>query len=354
MALRLTPPFLPVQKLTAAIFAVLVCPSVAEAQWTYVPSGTTAELRGMSVVDDRVVWASGARGTVVRTTDGGRTWVADSAADVGTLDLRSVHAFNDRRAIAASAGEAEKGLAHILATIDGRSWRSVWTTSETGAFLDAIGFWNGQRGIALSDPLDGAFLVLRTDDGGRGWRRIPAAALPPVLQGEAAFAASGSSIALAGDADVWVGTGGGGRARVMHSADAGRSWSVVDVPVHAEGAAAGIFSVAFHDARRGAVAGGDYTKPRLAANSVALTDDGGRTWRVAKSPPAAYLSGIAFAGDARRLVAVGLAGTFVSRDGGDSWMQTDTIAMNSVRCAGTRCFAAGPRGRVAFLDSIAP
>ena len=64
------------------------------------------------------------------------------------------------------------------------------------------------------------------------------------------------------------------------------------------------------------------------------------------------ISGVAYAGSAERVVAVGLAGTFVSRDGGDSWTQTDTVAMNSVRCAGTRCFAVGPRGRVAVLDSL--
>ena len=183
---------------------------------------------------------------------------------------------------------------------------------------------------------------------------LPATTLPPVLPGEAAFAASGSSIALVGNSHIWIGTGGGGRSRVMRSQDAGQSWSVVDAPVHAEGAAAGIFSVGFFDARRGVAVGGDYTKPRLAASSVALTSDGGATWRAAKAPPAAYLSGVAFACDTRRLVAVRLAGTFVSRDGGDSWTQTDTVAMNSVRCAARRCFAAGPRGRVAFLDSIAP
>lgn len=308
----------------------------------------------MSAVDERVVWASGARGTVVRSIDGGRTWSADTAPDFGMLDLRAIHAFNDRRAVAASAGEAEKGLARILATIDGRSWRSIWSTSEQGAFLDAIAFWDARAGIALSDPVGGAFLLLRTEDGGRGWSRVPASALPPVLAGEAAFAASGSSIALVGDSLLWIGTGGGGRSRVMYSADRGKTWGVVDVPVHAEGSAAGIFSIAFLDARRGVVAGGDYTKPRLAATSVALTGDGGRTWRPAAAPPAAYLSGIAFAGDASTLIAVGLAGTFVSRDGGDRWAQTDTVAMNSVRCAGRRCIAVGPRGRVAYLDSLAP
>ena len=324
----------------------------AHAQWTYGRSGTTAELRGLSAPSGSIAWASGARGTVVRSLDGGRTWIADSTADFATLDLRSIHAFGAQRALAASAGEAEKGLARILASIDGRTWRSVYSTSLTGAFLDAIAFWDARSGIALSDPVDGAFLVLRTDDGGRTWARIPVASLPPVLTGEAAFAASGSSIALAGDSLVWIGTGGGGRARVMRSADRGRSWSVVDVPVHGAGSAAGIFSIAFFDARRGIAAGGDYTKPRLAASSVALTVDGGATWRVAKAPPAAYLSGVAYAGAGDRVVAVGLAGTFVSRDGGDSWAQTDTVAMNSVRCAGQRCFAAGPRGRVAVMDSL--
>ena len=324
----------------------------ADAQWTYGRSGTTAELRGLSAPTDAVVWASGARGTVVRSLDAGRTWLADSATDFATLDLRSIHAFGPQRALAASAGEAEKGLAHVLATIDGRAWRAVFSTSVKGAFLDAIAFWDARSGIALSDPVDGAFLMLRTDDGGRTWARIPVAALPPVLAGEAAFAASGSSIALAGDSLIWIGTGGGGRARVMRSADRGRTWHVVDVPVHAEGSAAGIFSVSFFDTDRGIVAGGDYTKPRLAATSVALTTDGGLTWRAAKAPPAAYLSGIAYAGSPERVVAVGLAGTFVSRDGGDTWAHTDTLALNSVRCAGSRCFAAGPRGRVAVMDAV--
>lgn len=342
------------QTFKAGLLAMLLVAARADAQWSYGSSGTTAELRGLSAPSSLVAWASGTRGTVVRTLDGGRTWSSDSSADFGTLDLRSIHAFGAARAVAASAGDAEKGLARILATIDGRTWRQVYSTSMKGAFLDALAFWNAGSGIALSDPVDGAFLVLRSDDGGRIWTRVPAAGLPPVLAGEAAFAASGSSIALVGDSLVWIGTGGGSRARVMRSSDRGRTWTVVDAPVHAEGSAAGIFSIAFFDERHGVAAGGDYTKPRLAANSVALTADGGRTWRAAKAPPAAYLSGVAFAGSVDRLVAVGLAGTFVSRDGGDSWMQTDTVPMNSVRCAGQRCFAAGARGRVAVLDSLLP
>jgi photosystem II stability/assembly factor-like uncharacterized protein len=325
------------------------------AQWTYGTSGTSAELRGLSVVSSRVIWASGARGTVVRSLDGGRTWTADTVPGATTLDFRAVHAFHDSAAFIASAGEAEKGLAKIFATGDGgRHWNLAFETQQQGVFLDAVAFWDRRNGIALSDPVDGKFFILTTADRGRSWTRLPPDRLPAILPGEAAFAASGSSIALAGDSALWIGTGGGGKGRVMLSPDRGRTWRVVDTPVHADGPASGIFAVAFFDARRGVAVGGDYTKPTLAASSVALTHDGGRSWRVAKAPPAAYLSGVAYAGDPNHLIAVGLAGTFVSRDGGERWVQRDTIPMNAVRFSGGVAVAVGPRGRVARLDSLAP
>lgn len=322
------------------------------AQWTYVASPTTSELRGLSMAGQSVTWASGARGIVVRSVDGGRTWAADTVPGAAAFDLRAIHAMSDAVAYTASAGEAEKGLANIFATGDaGRHWNRLFTTAQQGVFLDAIAFWNAHDGIALSDPVDGAFVVLLTGDAGRTWTRIPAFRLPRNLPGEAAFAASGSSLVVRGSGDVWIGTGGNA-ARVFHSSDRGSTWRVATVPIFSRGAGAGVFSLAFFDAHRGIAAGGDYTQPRLAATSVALTFDGGRTWRAAESPPAAYLSGIAYAGTSRDLVAVGLAGTFVSRDGGDSWTQTDTIALNSVRFFGRTGIAVGPRGRIARTDGV--
>jgi photosystem II stability/assembly factor-like uncharacterized protein len=340
-----------VQKLT--VLAFLVMPTTGMAQWAYVAAGTNAELRGLSVVNDQVAWASGARGTVVRSVDSGRTWIADTVSGFTTLDFRSIHALNDGAAFIASAGEAEKGLARILATGDaGRHWNPSYSTDQKGVFLDAIAFWDSKNGIALSDPVDEHFFILVTSDGGGSWARVPPARLPRVLPGEAAFAASGSALVVHGTEDVWIGTGGAWRARVMHSADRGRTWAFTETPVHAGGGASGIFSLAFFDRVRGVAVGGDYTKPRLAAQSVALTYDGGRSWYPAKSPPAAYLSGVAYAGSAGLLAAVGLAGTFVSRDSGQSWTQTDTVAMNSVRFSGRSGFAVGPRGRIARTESI--
>jgi photosystem II stability/assembly factor-like uncharacterized protein len=331
--------------------AALLAAAPLPAQWAPQTSGTNAEFRGLSVVDARTVWASGTRGRVIHTTDGGATWRLDTLEGAGALDLRDVHAATAARVWAMSAGPAEQGQARIFSTSDGARWRTVFQTADSGVFLDALKFWDDRHGIALSDPVRGALFVLVTDDGGATWTRVPPAGTPPMLPGEGAFAASGTCLAVYGAGDAWIATGGAARARVFRSTDRGRTWRVTDTPVHAGIAAAGIFSVAFVDATHGVVVGGDYTKPRQPSDNVALSDDGGATWRLAKGPlPAGYMSAVAFVPrtGGRTLVAVGLAGTARSDDGGESWRMIDSLAYNSVAFA-TRDvgWAVGPRGRVA-------
>jgi photosystem II stability/assembly factor-like uncharacterized protein len=340
------------QYLLSAAIGALLAATAADAQWTPQSSGTDAEFRGLSVVNTNVVWASGTRGRVARTRDSGKTWVVDSVNTAGGLDLRAIHARNANVAWAMSAGEAERGLAKIFKTTDGgKNWTLQFTTSDTGVFLDALAFWDDQHGIAMSDPVKGKLFLLRTSDGGTTWTRVPPDALPPVLPGEAAFAASGTCIAVQGTSNVWIATGGAERARVFRSTDRGRTWSVSDTPIHAGSAAAGIFSIAFADGRRGVVVGGEYTKPKERFDNVAITTDGGQTWRVAKGPlPAGYMSAVAFLPGTRgqQLVAVGLAGTAKSADGGESWTMVDTTAYNSVAFANARDgWAVGPQGRIA-------
>ncbi|MBK6725044.1 MAG: hypothetical protein IPG58_17845 [Acidobacteria bacterium] len=45
----------------------------AFSQWAKQAVNTTASFRGLSVVNEKVVWASGTGGTVIQTIDGGRT-----------------------------------------------------------------------------------------------------------------------------------------------------------------------------------------------------------------------------------------------------------------------------------------
>lgn len=331
--------------------ALCLAAASARAQWLPQPSGTDAEFRGLVAVSPTVIWASGTRNRVVHSTDGGQTWKLDTIAAGSTLDLRAIFASSATVAWALSAGPAEQGQAQIFRTEDGARWSKQFETMQRGVFLDALAFWDDQHGIALSDPVGGQLFILATDDGGRTWARVAATGTTAVLPGEAAFAASGTCLTVQGTSNVWIGTGGGPRARVFRSSDRGRSWSVADTPIHAGNSAAGIFSIAFRDAQRGIAVGGEYSKPRQAFDNVAVTSDGGRTWRLARGPlPSGYMSAVAYVPDTggRSLVAVGLAGTATSNDGGESWSMVDTVAYNSVAFASRNDgWAAGPKGRIA-------
>lgn len=331
--------------------AFLLVPAAVQAQWISLASGTDAEFRGLVAVSPSVVWASGTRGRVARTTDGGKTWIVDTVAGAEKLDLRAIAARSATSAWASSAGPAEQGQARIYHTTDGAHWTQQFTTSDSGVFLDAMGFWDNRHGIAMSDPVGGKLYLLGTDDGGKTWSRIPTDAAPAVLPGEAAFAASGTCLIVRGTSTVYIATGGGATARVFRSTDRGHTWSVADTPVHAGNSASGIFSIAFSDDRHGVVVGGEYTKPKTPTDNVALTDDGGRTWRLAKGPlPQGYMSAVAYVPGTkgRTLVAVGLAGTARSDDAGESWTMIDSVAYNSVAFASRSAgWAAGPKGRIA-------
>ena len=318
------------------------------AQWNAQSSGTAVELRGLSVVSPSVAWASGQQGTVIRTIDGGRTWMAGTVAGAATLDLRAIAAISARTAFAMSIGDSSR----IFRTTDGgRTWSLQFVSTRKGSFLDAIRFWDARHGIAVSDPVDGKFLVVTTKDGGDTWQETPAAGMPPALPNEGAFAASGSCLVVHGPGDAWFVTGGALVARVFHSTDSGRHWTVSDSPIRAASASQGIFSVAFRDAMHGVIGGGDYSKAALGGRNVAVTHDGGRSWTVVDSAasPQGFRSAVEFVPGTRgrELVAVGINGTDRSHDGGLTWAATDSVPYNSVQFSGRTGFVVGPKGRTA-------
>ena len=46
----------------------------ANAQWQKQNVETDAGFRGLSVVNENIIWASGTGGTFIRTIDGGKNW----------------------------------------------------------------------------------------------------------------------------------------------------------------------------------------------------------------------------------------------------------------------------------------
>jgi photosystem II stability/assembly factor-like uncharacterized protein len=331
----------------------LLCASDAEAQWLAQESGTRVRLRGVSAVSREVAWASGDRGTYARTTDGGRTWRAGVVPGAEELDFRDVDAFDAETAYLLAIGPGDKS--RIYKTTDGgRTWAMQFRSARPNAFFDAMAFWDRDHGIAMSDPVDGKFLIIRTADGGRSWTEVSPAGMPPALEGEGGFAASGTCIAVWGRSHVWFGTGGPGGARVFRSSDGGRTWEASTTPLVA-GASAGVFSVAFTDARRGVVVGGDYAKEQEAGANVAVTNDGGKTWELAAGRrPNGYRSCVAVVrrGRTHALVAVGPNGADYSHDGGRTWVAHGAEGFHSASFARDATgWAVGEGGRIARATS---
>lgn len=325
------------------VAAMLVSNAACAQSWQSIPSGTGAELRGLSVVSDKVAWASGAKGTVLRTVDG-KQWQAMQVPEAGTIDFRDIQAFDADTAVVMGAGPG--AASRIYRTTDGgASWRLVLTNPVAEGFWDAMAFWDKDRGILFGDPVKGSFQVYTTGDGGRSWREVAAKGLD-AMPSEGAFAASGTCLTVAGSGDAWIATGGGATARVFHSSDRGKTWRPSSTPIPAGAAARGVFSVAFLDGKEGFAAGGDYKETRMAGTNGAYTVDAGASWTPVRVAPQGYLSVVVpVPGAPRALVAAGLAGSGYSRDAGRSWTELDSTPLNTVGFASPgQGWAVGPKG----------
>jgi photosystem II stability/assembly factor-like uncharacterized protein len=322
----------------------------ASLEWTTQASGVTARLRGVSAVSDRVVWASGTNGTVLRTEDGGATWQVRPVPGAGALDFRDIDAVDARTAFALSIGPGDQS--RIYWTGDaGATWTEQFVNADPKAFFDAMAFRDASNGIAFSDSADGQFVVLRTEDGGRRWVRVPGQALPPALPGEGAFAASGTNVAVHGRDHAWIGTGAASQARVLRSTDGGRTWTASVAPLDAS-STSGIFSIAFRDDVHGIVVGGDYQKEAVATDNAAVTGDGGVTW-TAVSGLGGFRSAVSYVpGRPSTVIAVGPTGTDLSTDGGRTWRPLEGPGYHavSVSPSGRVAWGVGEKGSIGALE----
>jgi photosystem II stability/assembly factor-like uncharacterized protein len=324
--------------------------------WIIQTSPVAERLRGVSAVSDSVAWASGNKGTIVRTTDGGATWARVAVPGVESLDFRDIEAFGAGTAYVLAIGPGD--ASRIYKTGDGgKTWALQFTNPEARAFYDAIAFWDERTGIAVGDPVDGRFTILRTADGGKTWTRVPPANIPEALAGDGAFAASGTCLTVYGDRHAWFATGGAARARVYRSTDQGLTWAVADTPIMAGNASSGVFSLAFADAEHGVAVGGDYRVERGTGDNLAFTIDGGRTWAFAgETRLRSFRSAVAYVpgSERSRLIAVGPGGTDTSVDGGRTWTPLGDEGFHALSIApgGRVAWAVGEQGRIARMRPV--
>jgi len=330
-----------------AVCIAALLTAVTYTWWNLLPTGVDANLRGVAVVVHRgstLIWATGSQGTILRSTDLGQTWTPAHIEGTEKLDFRGVATFDGETVYLMSSGEGEQSRIY-RSTDGGRTWELEYTDKRKNFFLDALVCADDTHCFALSDPIDGKFLLLATSDGTL-WKELPRDHMPPALPREGAFAASNSSLLLYGKNDLYFATGGAA-ARVFHSKDLGQTWSVGVTPVLSGNPSQGIFSIV----RAGdalVVVGGDYADPKRNEKNAAYSLDEGQTWQLAEELPKGYRSCVDTY-DAG-FVAVGPTGAETSRDG-IRWTHIDAPNLNAVTFISGKGFAAGAKGTVAqFVD----
>lgn len=317
--------------------------------WQETVVDASQNFRGLDAVDRHTAWVTGGSGSgkVYRTTDGGKTWDDVTPPDADGLLFRDVEARSATEAVVLTIGEGD--ASRIYRTTDGgTTWDATFVNDDPYAFYDCLAFYpDGRRGLALSDPVDGKFRILSTQDSGRSWSVLPSTGMPEA-PGEAGFAASGDCLVTAGRT-AYFGSGGSA-SRIYRSDDYGLTWTATDSKIPA-GEAAGVFALTFRTPHDGIAVGGDFTEAADGVDAVSITRDG-RTWQSAGDLTHLGEDVVHLPGRGHPLVVTGesgaVMGTSVSTDGGRSWTRVSDLGFHTLDC--TRdgsCWAAGGNGRVA-------
>lgn len=304
-----------------------------------------AGFRGLDTYGERIVWVSGTKGTVGRSTDRGQTWEWIGPKNFPEVDFRDIAVFGKDEAVIVSAGSP----ALILKTVDaGKNWEEVYHNEDPEIFLNGMDF-QGKHGFAIGDPIDGCFQLLESKDRGKTWADVSGSLLLFAEPGEVGFAASGSGLQLLGD-DLWVGSGGTFAAIFRRNEKKLLMYKML-TPILSGAASQGIFSLNFWDNLNGIVVGGDYLNDADNSHSVYMTNDGGENWIASEKPVGGYRSAVKYI-TKQKLVATGTSGTDISNDGGKNW---NTISKDSYNVlgksrSGKTIYLAGSNGQISVLD----
>jgi hypothetical protein len=353
---------------------LLTATLTTQAQWDIEESHTTASLRGIHNVGGGVAWASGTKGTVRRTEDGGYLWqTCTIPPGAENLDFRGIQAFDENTAIVMSSGPGDQS--RLYKTTDGcQTWKLLFTNPDKQGFWDALQLASDGAGFLLGDPVDSQFVLFHSGDAGVTWKRVTDAGLKS-FTGDGAFAASNGSFVLVGQ-KPYFGVGGwaGGHLyrqdSVCPTSNSGScpvKWSRHAVPVGIGPENAGVFSVAGRVVTDASglshwfliAVGGNYTKPAESVSTAASSFDDATSWQPAQTPPHGYRSSVAYDPTQKLWITVGPNGTDISRDDGKNWRPLkpsgyDPADDDKNWNALSLPFVVGPNGRIGRLRTITP
>lgn len=221
----------------------------------------SVSFRGLYVLNKNTFWCSGSKGVVGMSNDRGLHIAYKQLEKYAQSDFRDLHVFNKKTILLSSAGFPAR---MIKSTDSGKSWNEVFSSNDSAVFIDGIDFC-GKKGLMLSDPIQGKFMVYVTANKGNTWHLLDTALAPKIPQGESAFAASGSSIQWI-DNNSFAFVSGGVRSNLYCYQFSTKEWQVFHLPIIQGSSAQGAFTFC-KIKKQGitylAIVGGDYTNDSL-------------------------------------------------------------------------------------------
>ncbi len=305
-------------------------------------SGNKTSLRGLSVVTEKIIWASGSNGTVARSVNRGETWKWLTVEGFEKADFRDIEAFDSMTAIIMAVAEPS----YILKTINGgKTWNVVYENKTKGMFLDAMDFQDNTHGAVIGDPINNKFFIAQTFDGGNTWvedHKTYVAA----DSGEACFASSGTNIKLSSKGKVYF-VSGGVRSGLFHKNES------LQTPILQGKETTGANSLAIKNKRTFIIVGGDFNTPESTLKNCVITFNNGKTWLQPAIAPHGYRSCVEYI-DKNNWITCGLNGVDYSGDNGKTWQWISKESFHVCRKAkkGKAVFLAGGNGKIGKMNPL--
>jgi len=314
------------------------------AQWTPLTLDTKASFRAIRS-QGKHIWIGGTRGTVIHSPDGGEHFTVSTVPGADSLDFRDLAILDENTVLLMSAGPAENGAARIYRTDNGGlSWELAFQIKEKGYFFDAIS-WDGKQGLVLSDPAGPFYGLIRISEKGKAFQLLNPISHPELQKGEAAFAASGSSLQKTKEG-YYIVTGGGEKARVLLSEDA-LNWKSIYAEIQG-GEGTGFFSLGVRNARNLWIAGGNYSRIKEGPVPVVESKDAGESWSPVAGAPAYYVEKILWADPYWILSGPAESSAFDPKK--KQWISLGKSPYHNLCRVGDRIYGVGGRGQIGLIS----
>jgi len=331
--------------LISLLFAALCCTQISAQQIEILTNNNKISIRGLSVVNDKIIWVSGSNGAIGKSVDGGNTWQWITVKNFEKKDFRDIEAFDAQTAIIMAVSEP----AFILKTTDGgNTWSTVFSDSTKGMFLDAMDFYDDTRGVLIGDPINNKVFIAHTENQGATWKIDSNTA--QLFEGEALFASSGSNIKMLWNKNEAIASflfvTGGKKSRLFFD-NAPHDLNIIQGQ-QTEGAN----SISINEKSGDAIiVGGDFTRDTMSkTNCILFSLHDKSRFMNAATPPHGYRSCVEYITE-NKLICCGTSGVDVSEDGGKNWRYISSAGFHVCQKAkkGKTIFLAGANGRIARL-----